>query len=109
MWRRRHCRFMCNRLARPKATFGPRVIGPIVTATITGCRAYGWLRRGWACYGHPHTGASPGAYMGFMPAIGDRTLVSTAALIMDSAMAESDSWAASGVGDISPITPQWST
>src|SRR5580704_10200761 len=109
MWRRRHCRFTCNRLARRKATFGHQVIGLIVTTTIIGCPAYGSLRRAWACCGLPHTGASPGAFMDSILAIGDHTLVSTEALTMDLVMAESDSWAASGAGDISRITPQWST
>src|SRR5580704_14022778 len=50
-----------------------------------------------------------GGVYGFHAGYWDHTLVSTAASIMDSATAESDSRAASGVGDISHITPQWST
>src|SRR5271170_5000716 len=32
-------------------------------AGYSGCRAYGWRRRAWACCGLPDTGDSPGAFM----------------------------------------------
>src|SRR5579863_8622988 len=95
---------MRNQFALERATYGRPAIGRMATMDITGCLGRGSWRRPSVISGRPAIGAGEAAGTFFTQDIGDRTLDSTAELIMDLATAALASLADAGTAEFSLTT-----
>src|SRR5206468_7791221 len=98
---------MSNRPARLQVISGLPVTGVMgmMSEIITGCPAYGSLRRRWVCFGHRPGGAGTTVYTRLTRVTGDQQSVFTEALITVMATQETATGADDGVETISSTTP----